>query len=197
MTHKVLTRTAQIAANAPDASTAFDFTGADVSALAFSFATRGMSSGDTLAYYADNGIGQYERGLGTWNDSALTLTRTTIRESSTGSAITWTAAPTVWSDGRQEEDMPTGGAAWTSVEIDAGNKPVYEIRAVITDAAISASDKIVLAPDATPPAGRTADDWQWDGASLAAAAGNGQFTLYAIFHPGPIVGKRNILYQVA
>ena len=196
MTHRILTRTAQVTANTPNAATAYDFTGAVVSVLAFSFASRGLVTGDTLAYYADNGTGQYERGLGTWNDTAKTLTRTTIRESSTGSAIAWTAAPTVWSDGRQEEDMPTGGAAWTSVEIDAGSRPVYEMLAVIADAAISASNKIVLAPDATAPAGRTSDDWQWDGASLAGIAGTGQFTLYATFNPGPIVGKRNILYQV-
>ncbi len=111
MTHRILTRTAQVSANTPDVSTAFDFTGAAVSPLAFSFTSRSLVTGDTLAYYADNGTGQYERGLATWNDTAKTLTRTTIRESSTGSAIAWTAAPTVWSDGRQEEDGPTPHAA--------------------------------------------------------------------------------------
>jgi hypothetical protein len=89
------------------------------------------------------------------------------------------------------------GAVWTSAEINAGTKPVYDIKATIVDAGIAPTDKIIVTPDATAPAGRTADDWQWDGASLAGVAGTGQFTLYATFHPGPIVGKRNILYQVA
>jgi hypothetical protein len=90
MTHRVLTRTAQVSVNTPTAVQAYDFTGAAVSALTFSFVSRSLSTGDTLAYYADNGTGQYERGLGTWNATAFTLTRTTIRESSTGSAIVWT-----------------------------------------------------------------------------------------------------------
>jgi hypothetical protein len=114
MTYRILTRTGQVAVNAPDASTAFDFTGAAVSLLAFSFTSRSISTGDTLAYYADNGTGQWERGLGTWNDTAKTLTRTTVRESSTGSAIVWTSAPTVWSDGGHVEDplpsLVVGGA---------------------------------------------------------------------------------------
>lgn len=108
MTFRVLTRTAQVTVNTPNASQAFDFNGATVSLLAFSFTSRALATGDTLAYCADNGTGQYERGVGTWDNTAKTLTRTTIRESSTGSAIVWTSPPTVWSDGRQDEDGLSG-----------------------------------------------------------------------------------------
>lgn len=107
MVYLVLYRTAQISSNKPNASTVFDFTGSVVSDIAFSFSSRGMSTGDNIGYYADNGEGEWERGLGTWNASTLSLTRTTLRESSTGAFIDWSSGtnnPTVWSDGRQEED---------------------------------------------------------------------------------------------
>lgn len=125
MTHRILNRTAQVTSNTPNAATAYNFTGSAVSLLAFSFVSRSMTTGDTIGYYADNGAGQYERGLGTWDNAALTLTRTTIRESSTGSAIVWTAAPTVWSDGRQDEDVVVsgGGSVITTTEINLGTKP--------------------------------------------------------------------------
>jgi hypothetical protein len=78
-----------------------------------------LSTGDTLPYHAGIEGGAYERGLGTWNDTAKTLTRTTIRESSTGSAIAWTAAPTVWSDGPHQEDLLQIGT--TATTACAGN----------------------------------------------------------------------------
>lgn len=106
-THHILLRTGQVSINKPDASTAYDFNGAAVSLLAFSFASRGMSTGDTMSYYADDSEGNWERGVGTWDATAKTIARTTVRGSSTGSAIDWsgsTVAPTVWSDGYQPED---------------------------------------------------------------------------------------------
>ncbi len=134
MAYKILTRTAQVAGHIPSAVQAFDFTLSAVSPLAFSFASRGLSVGDTLAYFADDGTGKWERGLGTWG-AGNTLVRTTVRESSTGSAIAWTVAPTVWSDGGHVEDpLPTlrVGVAdnYTSIDVDGslsftGNATVY------------------------------------------------------------------------
>jgi hypothetical protein len=122
MAYRILTRTAQVAGNAPSAAQAFDFTSSAVSPLAFSFASRSLSVGDTLAYFADDGLGKWERGLGTWGTDN-TLARTLVRESSTGSAIVWTVAPTVWSDGGHIEDplpsLTVGGATdYTSIAAD-------------------------------------------------------------------------------
>ena len=131
--HKVLLRTAQVSSNTPDASTAYDFSSSDVSLLAFSWDSRGLNTNDTVSYYADNGLGDWERGVGTWNNSSKTLTRTTIRESSTGSAIDWSGkvnAPTVWADGRHPEDnvdLPATAAFYLGDLITDGSWRIFRV----------------------------------------------------------------------
>lgn len=90
----------------------------------------------------------------------------------------------------------TGGGSWTEAEIDFGSDPVYEASFTITDAGISSTSKVQVLPCGKAATGRTADDWQWDGASFAANPGTGSATCYAVFTPGPIVGKRKIQYSV-
>ena len=91
-----------------------------------------------------------------------------------------------------------GGSAWTELEVDFGSTPVYDASFTITDAAITSSAmKVVVVPCGKAASGRTPDDWQWDGAILAADPGTGSATCYVTFHPGPIVGKRMVQYQVA
>lgn len=89
-----------------------------------------------------------------------------------------------------------GSATWTEVEIDFGNTPIYDAIFTITDASISSTSKVVISPSGKPATGRTADDWQWDGATLSANPGTGTATCYAIFSPGPIVGRRKLQYQI-
>ena len=96
---------------------------------------------------------------------------------------------------------PTGaagaGMTWTEAEIDFGSTPVYDATFTITDAAITSSaKKVIVNPCGKAATGRTADDWQWDGAVFAANPGTGSATVYATFSPGPIVGKRKIQYSV-
>ena len=90
----------------------------------------------------------------------------------------------------------TGGASWTEVEIDFGTDPVYEASFTITDAAITGASKMQVLPCGKAATGRTADDWQWDGAAFAANPGSGSATCYATFSPGPIVGPRKVQYSV-
>jgi len=89
-----------------------------------------------------------------------------------------------------------GGATWTEVEVDFGASPVYGATFTITDATISATSKIQVLPCGKAATGRTADDWAWDGASIAADPGAGSATCYAHFLPGPIVGRRKVQYSV-
>ncbi len=89
-----------------------------------------------------------------------------------------------------------GGGSWTETEIDFGSDPVYEATFTITDAGISGTSKIQVLPCGKAATGRTADDWQWDGATFAANPGTGSATCYAVFTPGPIVGRRKIQYSV-
>lgn len=86
--------------------------------------------------------------------------------------------------------------AWTETEVDFGTTPVFDAQFTITDAAITSSSKINVLPCGKAATGRTADDWQFDGAVFAANPASGSATCYATFIPGPIVGKRKIQYLV-
>lgn len=88
------------------------------------------------------------------------------------------------------------GASWGEVEIDFGSQPVYSAEFTITDAGIEATSKVTVLPSGKPATGRTADDWAWDGATFAANPGTGSATCYAVFTPGPIVGKRKVQYTI-
>jgi hypothetical protein len=89
-----------------------------------------------------------------------------------------------------------GGSSWTELEVNFGTIPVFDTQFTITDAAINSSSKVIVVPSGKTAPGRPDGDWQWDGATFAARAGSGSATCYAIFHPGPIVGRRYIQYQV-
>lgn len=90
-----------------------------------------------------------------------------------------------------------GGGTWTEAEIDFGSTPKYDASFTVTDGTVSGTSKIIVLPCGKAATGRTADDWQWDGVTLAATPGTGSFTLYAVALPGPVVGPRKIQYQVA
>ena len=89
-----------------------------------------------------------------------------------------------------------GGSTWTEAEVDFLT-PSYDYQFTVTDAAVGATSKVTVIPCGKAATGRTADDWQWDGISFAALPAVGSFTLYAVAHPGPVVGKRKIQYSVA
>jgi len=90
----------------------------------------------------------------------------------------------------------SGGASWTEVEIDFGSDPVYDAQFTITDAAITGTSKVQVLPCGKAATGRTADDWQWDGAAFAANPGSGSALCYVTFSPGPVVGPRKVQYSV-
>jgi len=114
------------------------------------------------------------------------------------------AAIAMLDDGAGSSDEPMviiqnisgGGASWTEVEVDFGTEPVYEASFTITDGAITGTSKIQVLPCGKAATGRTADDWQWDGATFAANPGSGSATCYAVFTPGPVVGPRKVQYSV-
>jgi len=88
------------------------------------------------------------------------------------------------------------GATWTEAEVDFGSAPVYTASFTITDAGISAASKVQVLPCGKAATGRTADDWAWDGATFAALPASGSATCYAVFTPGPIVGRRKVQYSI-
>jgi len=94
------------------------------------------------------------------------------------------------------QEATAGLSTWTELEVDFGSTPVYDASFTITNAGISTSSQVVVVPSGKPATGRTADDWQWDGAVFAANPAVGSATCYATFSPGPIVGPRKIQYKI-
>jgi len=85
---------------------------------------------------------------------------------------------------------------WTELEVDFGTKPVYDATFQITDAAITATSKVVVMQSGKTATGRASGDMQWDAVNYAANADDGFATCYALCSPGPIVGRRILYYQV-
>lgn len=93
------------------------------------------------------------------------------------------------------EPLPVREPIGGSVEYNFGTKPVYDAQFTITDSNITPTSKVLIAPGGSST-GRTADDWQWDGATVGVVPGSGSATCYVTFHPGPIVGTRTFNYTV-
>ncbi len=89
-----------------------------------------------------------------------------------------------------------GSAAWTEYEIDFGSTPVYDATFTVVDAAVSATTEVAVVQSGATATSRAAGDALFDSVAYAAVPAAGQFTLYALATPGPVVGKRKILYQV-
>lgn len=85
----------------------------------------------------------------------------------------------------------------TAVEVDFTQAhPVYEAEFTIVDALVTPATNIVVSQSGATATGRVGNDLAWDQILLGAVAGTGQFTLTAQAHPGPITGRRVILYQL-
>ena len=71
---------------APTGSAAFDFSASSSLTGRYTFDSRLTTTGQTCTYSARDASGNVETGLGTWNETAKTLTRTTIYSSSNSDA---------------------------------------------------------------------------------------------------------------
>lgn len=89
--------------------------------------------------------------------------------------------------------ISTGSFAVTSAEIDFGTVPVKSKRVTVTDAAITATSKIMVTPNGATATGRVGNDWEWDTINFSAVAGTGNFLLTGTAS-GRIKGKRKIFY---
>jgi hypothetical protein len=106
----------------------------------------------------------------------------------------------VWSLKRYKELYPSffGGASWTSTEVDFGSdKPVYSATFTVTDNSCAADSKIAVISSGDAATGRAAGDDLWDSITYSAIPAAGFFTLYANSNPGPVAGKRKILYSIS
>lgn len=92
--------------------------------------------------------------------------------------------------------ISAGSAAWTEYEIDFGTTGVYDATFTVVDAAVTALTEVAVVQSGATATGRADGDALWDSIAYAAVPAAGSFTLYALATPGPVVGKRKILYQV-
>ncbi len=112
-----------------------------------------------------------------------------IEEISVGAGLTLLA-------GVLDAPASTGSAAWTEYEIDFGSTPAYDATFTVVDATVSAITEVAVVQSGATATGRADGDALFDSVTYAAVPAAGQFTLYALASPGPVVGKRKILYQV-
>jgi len=92
--------------------------------------------------------------------------------------------------------ISASSSVWTEYEIDFGTTPVYDATFTVTDATVTALTEVAVVQSGATATGRAAGDALFDAITYAAVPAAGSFTLYALAYPGPVVGKRKILYQV-
>lgn len=85
---------------------------------------------------------------------------------------------------------------WTEVEHDFGAVSRSDFRFTIADPRIHLTSRVAVMPSGKPAIGRGSDDWQWDSAAFAAQCFEGYAEIFALFTPGPIIGRRTLQYQV-
>lgn len=87
----------------------------------------------------------------------------------------------------------------TSIELDftpGGAKPCYEREFVVVDVRAVPSSNILVFQSGAVATDRVGNDLSWDQILLGAVSGVGQFTITALATPGPISGRRVVLYQI-
>lgn len=108
-------------------------------------------------------------------------------------------------DGRQ---YVYDGTAWVrsggntigasvEIEIDFGIAPAWSMEFAVVDANVTPATQVNAWQDATVATGRVGNDTAWDQLVLSTIPGSGGFTLTALAVPGPVVGKRRVVYQVS
>ena len=116
----------------------------------------------------------------------------TIGNTYTYGTTTWTFDGTSWVASALVGPPPS----WTAIEIDFGASSKGK-SFTITDAASLTTSKIAVVEDGRPATGRVGNDVEWDQLALAAVPADGTFVLSAIPYPGPIGGKRRVLYAIS
>ena len=70
-----------------------------------------------------------------------------------------------------------GGATWTAVELDFGVDAKFVAKTTVTDAAITATTKIMVLQSGIAATGRQADENEMDSITCSAIPGTGNFVL--------------------
>ena len=90
-----------------------------------------------------------------------------------------------------------GSFAIYQAEIDFGSTPVEEASFAVTDAAITASMKVIGGMAYVAPAGRDLDEVEMEPFNCRFVAGTGNFTILVQAIEGPVEGKYKLDYTYA
>lgn len=101
-------------------------------------------------------------------------------------------------DGQGNWSTPAAAITITQVEVDFGNSVnVVEVTTTVTDAAVSATSKLLLSVAGDAPTGGDADDVMVQDYQLSAVPVSGSFDLTARCIDGPTNGKLKVNYLAA
>lgn len=110
--------------------------------------------------------------------------------------IEWTDF--LWNSKRLRQLYPSFWSNWKKKEVDFGSAaPKTDATFTITDSDCTATSKVIVTSSGDAATGRAAGDDLWDAITYSAVPASGSFTVYAYANPGPVVGKRNILYSIS
>lgn len=87
---------------------------------------------------------------------------------------------------------------WKVLEVDFGSTvPLWEKDFYINDPALPAGATILVLPNGNTATGRVGDDGDWDALICSAVSeGAGFMEVCVMAYPGPILGKRKIMYAI-
>jgi hypothetical protein len=108
-----------------------------------------------------------------------------------------TANATTFLRGDQTWGAPTASVAISVAEIDFGVDAKFSAVATITDAAISATSKIIITQAGIAATGRQADENEMDAITCNAMPATGTFTLRCHTAGSPTHGKFNVWYTAS
>lgn len=96
--------------------------------------------------------------------------------------------------------MPVLPFIWKVIEVDFGGAtavPLWEKDFYINDADLPAGATILVLPNGNTATGRIGDDGDWDALICSAVSeGAGHMEVCVMAYPGPILGKRKIMYAI-
>lgn len=90
----------------------------------------------------------------------------------------------------------SSGFTATKIEVDFGSIPTNFKTFVITDAAVTASSRLVITQSGEAATGRSADENEMDPIMFTGTPQSGQFILIATTLNGPVVGKYKVNYSI-
>lgn len=119
--------------------------------------------------------------------NASTLVPTAELGTGAASSTTFLRGDSTWA-------APTASVAISVAEIDFGTDAKFVAKATITDAAITATSKIIITQAGIAATGRQADENEMDDISCNALPATGSFTLRCHATNSPTHGKFNVWY---